>query len=146
MFDKSYFRKENTLHVNLDVSKIEAHRGNFNSSNSNSYAFFCIGKENKIIGKIKFPDAKEIYPYPSKKISDLKKADPTNPEIKTLESLIYQANAYITTDALSKAGTIHYYEVIIPEGSTQLLLSDYIPGTNIKVDSYPGIDFTKYLY
>ena len=145
-FNPTYFRKENTLHVNLDVSKIEAHRGNLNSSNSNSYAFLCIGKENKLIGKIKFPETKEIYPYSSSKISDLKKADPTNPEIKTLDALIYQGNAYLTSSALSKAGTIHYYEVIIPEGSTQLLLCDYIPGTNIKVDSYPSIDFTKYLY
>jgi hypothetical protein len=145
-FNPTYFRKENTLHVNLDVSKIEAHRGNFNSSNSNSFAFFCIGNKNKIMGKIKFPETKGIYPYPSKKISDLKKTDPTNPEIKTLEALIYQGNAYLTPSALSRAGTIYNYEVVIPEGSTQLLLSDNIPGTNIKVDSYPGIDFTKYLY
>jgi len=145
-FNPTYFRKENTLHVNLDVSKIEAHRGNFNSSNCNSFAFFCIGNNNKIIGKIKFPETKEIYPHLSSKISDLKKTDPTNPEIKTLEALIYQGNAYLTASALSKAGTVYYYEVVIPEGSTQLLLTDFIPGTNIKVNSYPGIDFTKYLY
>jgi hypothetical protein len=61
-FNPSVYRDQQTLHINLDVSKIEANQGNNNSANNYSFTFFYINgstKRESLLGRIKFPEIPE---------------------------------------------------------------------------------------
>jgi hypothetical protein len=170
-FNPTVFRRTagNTLHVNLDISKIEANNDNSNSANNYSFAFLYIDGTgtDRILGRIKFPDATAVYPHARdalvnkiKEINGLPKpaADGAdagalaevsarlNAEKKTFMQSIYKSNAYLDDGAFAFAGKVHYYNIPIDGNIIDVSLGSNIPETSLKVASYPPLDFTKYLY
>jgi hypothetical protein len=170
LFNPTLYRKTagNTLHVNLDVSKIEAHGGNSTSSNNYSFAFFVIdsSSSDKLIGRIKFPDATKIFPFPTdaivnkiKEINSIPKPS-GNPQADTaanealaklnaekaqIESYINKNCAYTDNAALAFNNKVHYYKVDINNEVLDLSLNSKIPDAPLKAISYPPADFTKYV-
>ena len=173
-FNPTLYRKTtgNTLHVNLDISKIEANGFNSNSSNNYSFAFFYIDglSVDTVIGRIKFPEGDKIFPHAKdtlvnkiKEINAIPKplgtpeaaeADAAlavtvaklNSEKAAIMKDIYKSNAYMDATAYAKRETVHYYKMEINDNAVDISLESNILGTNIKVASYPPLDFTKYLY
>ncbi len=116
-FNPIYNRENITLHVNLDVSKIES------QSNSSSFAFLVINKnETKLMGRIKFP-----------KIDSIKKDD---------DSINYVNNIGYNNEEIKKniSNHDHYYYETIKEGPVKLLKTDKIIGLDYKVTSIPGFN------
>jgi len=170
-FNPTVFRRTagNTLHVNLDISKIEANNDNSNSANNYSFAFLYIDGSgtDRILGRIKFPESNGVYPHARdalvnkiKEINGLPKpaADGSdagalaevsarlNAEKKTFMQSIYRSNAYLDDGAFAFAGRVHYYNIPIDGSVIDVSLGSNIPETPLKVASYPPLDFTKYLY
>jgi hypothetical protein len=169
-FNPTLYRKTagNTLHVNLDISKIEAHGGNSNSSNNYSFAFFVIdSSSDKLIGRIKFPDATKVFPFPKdaivnkiKEINSVPKpsgnpeADAAanealaklNAEKSEIITYINKSCAYMDDGALAYNNKVHYYNIDINNDVFDLSLNSNIPELSLKVSSFPPMDFTRYVY
>ena len=122
-FNPTFYRNENTLHVNLDISKIEANTGNYNSSNNTSFAFLVIdGREEKLkislIGRIKFPESSPngLFTATTNRLSDIIKFEKTedykkvsqekitelNEEKKEIMKKIHMANAYTNQETVNE--------------------------------------------
>jgi len=172
-FNPTLFKKSagSTLHVNLDISKIEANNANSNASNNYSFAFLYIDGSgvDKIIGRIKLPEPYNIFPHQRNSLSEIIKkinglpkpsgvpdADAslaaTNSELNAekakINTDINKGNAIMdeTTLAFITANPIHYYTINITNDPLDISLNSNIPETPIKVQSFPPIDFTKYLF
>jgi hypothetical protein len=175
-FNPTLFRKSagSTLHVNLDISKIEANNANSNSANNYSFAFLYIDGSgvDKVIGRIKLPEPIKVFPHERnalseiiKKINGLPKPTGTsatadadaalaatsaelNAEKARINSDINKEIAIMddATLAFITANPIHYYSVDITNDAIDISLNSNIPETPIKVQSFKPIDFTKYLY
>jgi hypothetical protein len=172
-FNPTLFRKSagSTLHVNLDISKIEANNTNSNASNNYSFAFLYIDGSgvDKIIGRIKLPEPTTLFPYPKDAIVNKIKEINTLPipigvpdkdaelaenitklngEKAEINSYVNKGNAIMdeTTLAFITANPIHYYNINVTNDPIDISLNSNIPETPIKVQSFPPIDFTKYLF
>jgi hypothetical protein len=149
LFNPTIFRDKYTLHINLDVSKIEANQGNNNSANNYSFAFFYINystKKEYILGRIEFPsipDKIEIFGMPSDTII---KQTP-GIDITELRKKIYNGIAYLDSESIDfiRSNKKFYYKYEIVEGSISISQRDNIIGTNLKCINYPPKDFTKYI-
>jgi hypothetical protein len=117
-YNPTYYRKEFTLHVNLDISKIEG------PSNSYSFALLVISPSaTYLLGRIRFLQLDK--------------------SVKDGENYNFIKNTGYETEQIKKelAGKSHWYKVIIPEiGSVELLKTDKIPGTNYYVKSLPNFN------
>ena len=71
-----------------------------------------------------------------------------NAEKARINSDINKGNAIMdeTTLAFIAANPIHYYTINVTNDPLDISLNSYIPETSIKVQSFPPIDFTKYLF
>jgi hypothetical protein len=114
-YNPLFNRKQHTLHVNLDISKIDG------QSNSTSFAFLVISNTiTRILGRIKF-----------QQMDNNKNGDKYN----------YVVNTGYETEEIRKqlAGHDHYYKIDIPQiGPVHLLKTDKIPGLNyiVKPDGF----------
>jgi len=159
-FNPTAWRDTHTLHVNLDVSKIEANTTNNNSSNNYSFAFFYINRTDgaeSLLGRIKFPVipdpadgnlASLVLPYPKETLKNNKKVgDPEYIDPALVKAKIYNGCAYIDEGAIRfiKENPIHYYNVVLPPGRIDISLNHNVIDAPIKCINYPPADFTKYL-
>jgi hypothetical protein len=163
-FNPTVYRKTagNTIHVNLDISKIEANNNNSNSANNYSFAFFLIDGSgvDKLIGRIKFPEATKVFPHAkdalSNKIKEINAANAGNAPADTIAALnaekaaiskdIHKSNAYMDDAAFAFANTVHYYRLDIDGNPLDISLNSNIPETSLKAASFPTLDFTKYIF
>jgi len=172
-FNPTLFRETdgNTLHVNLDISKIEANSGNNNSANNYSFAFFVIDSNggDKLFGRIKFTEAMKVFPHPRntlinliKQINGMPKPTGTMASAEAdaalnvvisklkadkvaIENDIHKGTAYTDEEAIKYANTVHYYNIPINDKVIDISMASTIPETRVKVESFPP-DFTKYLF
>ena len=158
-FNPSVYRENHTLHVNLDVSKIEANFGNKNSANNFSFAFFYINGTNgnndyeSLLGRIQFPklpqlpDNQILFPYKQDTLTQIVKG--LNQEFSKAEvvSKTHDGCAYMDENAITfiRNNPIYYYNKRIPVVGEYSLLKDHVIDTPLKCINFPPNDFTKYI-
>jgi hypothetical protein len=117
-YNPVYYRDKFTLHVNLDISKIEG------PSNSYSFALLVISSSTTyLLSRIKFLQLDK--------------------PVKDGENYNFIKNTGYQTEKIKEelAGKYHWYKLIIPEvGSVKLLKTDKIPGTDYYVKSLPNFN------
>lgn len=123
-YNPVYYRQSSTLHVNLDVSKIE---GQFNPS---SFAMLIISKNIQLIGRIKFLDVTDTKTKQSMPLTYIKDG-------KT-EFNFTNGTGYETEQIRQElANKFYYYNHNIPiSGPTQLLKTDNIVDSNYYVKPF----------